>query len=379
MWILIIEDNILQIPEINENTRYWLVRANGGKYYEDFKNSSTISIHDNELSLDMFKSDFLLTNVKTIEYYKQKIASIKWDDSRQKITLLAKKMFLFIEEMKNGDIVIVPSIHSNYFLIGIITSDVYELSEEQIKENKIQKEISNIHISLNRKRRKVIWFNEISRDFLNPKLFYMLNMHQTIIEIIEEAEYIDPLISRVYFKDSGLHFSLRVNARQNINISSWNALFGLVGKVEDKIDKEKISVKTNVQSPGDIQVIIENINNFLDFLNENKLIIILFLGVFSEIKFKDISFKGLLPTVFDYKKNKLENRSKELSNMRAEIELEEFKKDGKVRELERELKIKELQESIADFDISINPTLQVISSESQKQMDLKEKSDEEQL
>lgn len=65
--------------------------------------------------------------------------------------------------------------------------------------------------------------------------------------------------------------------------------------------------------------------------------------------------------------------------MRAEIELEEFKKDGKVRELERELKIKELQESIADFDISINPTLQVISSESQKQMDLKEKSDEEQL
>ena len=58
MWILIIEDNILQIPEINENTRYWLVRANGGKYYEDFKNSSTISIHDNELSLDMFKSDF---------------------------------------------------------------------------------------------------------------------------------------------------------------------------------------------------------------------------------------------------------------------------------------------------------------------------------
>ncbi|WP_298730913.1 hypothetical protein [uncultured Granulicatella sp.] len=59
--------------------------------------------------------------------------------------------------------------------------------------------------------------------------------------------------------------------------------------------------------------------------------------------------------------------------------MEEFKKDGKVRELERELKIKELQKSIADFDISINPTLRVISCESQKQMDLKEKLDEEQL
>ncbi|MDM5233834.1 hypothetical protein [Lysinibacillus pakistanensis] len=42
--------NILEIPN---DTGYWLVRADGGKYYDDFFLSNFIAVSDNEITLEM--------------------------------------------------------------------------------------------------------------------------------------------------------------------------------------------------------------------------------------------------------------------------------------------------------------------------------------
>ena len=44
--------NILKILEIPKETKYWLVRAGRGEEYEDFKQSSSIGIQYNQISLE---------------------------------------------------------------------------------------------------------------------------------------------------------------------------------------------------------------------------------------------------------------------------------------------------------------------------------------
>ncbi|XHB95929.1 hypothetical protein AAFF39_03900 [Lactococcus garvieae] len=122
--------NKIELLEIKTQAKYWLVRADGGRYYEQFKYERFISVHHNEMKIADFRSkELLLTEEKTIEYYKEQIArKHKNDDlTKHQITLAAKKLYNFIEGMSIGDYVVVPSKKSNYFLIGQITSNAEEI------------------------------------------------------------------------------------------------------------------------------------------------------------------------------------------------------------------------------------------------------------
>lgn len=92
----------LEIYNFNLRAKYWLVRADGGKYYDDFKYNHFISIHHNEVTLqDLETSELLLTAEKTIEHYKKTIANIyeKQSLTKHQITFTAKRLYCFIEEM----------------------------------------------------------------------------------------------------------------------------------------------------------------------------------------------------------------------------------------------------------------------------------------
>ena len=117
--------NQIEIYQFNSRAKYWLVRAEGGKYYDDFKYNHFISIHHNRVTLaDLQTTDLLLTAEKTIEHYKQQINRVYEGEelSKHQITFTAKRLYSFVEDMSIGDYVVVPSFKSNYFLIGQITS-----------------------------------------------------------------------------------------------------------------------------------------------------------------------------------------------------------------------------------------------------------------
>jgi len=172
--------NQIEIYQFNSRTKYWLVRAEGGKYYDDFKYNHFISIHHNQVTLaDLQTSDLLLTTEKTIEHYKQQITRVYQDQnlSKHQITFTAKRLYSFVEDMSIGDYVVVPSFKSNYFLIGQITSDVYEkdIPKEQLTLNHGYEQSTDI------KRREVKWINEVPRRKVNPKFLYStLTVHHTI-------------------------------------------------------------------------------------------------------------------------------------------------------------------------------------------------------
>ena len=358
----------LTIYEIPDDTQYWLVRADGGKYYEDFKYSSTISLQDNDLTLDLFDGRVILSREMRLEYYKEKISNKKAKLSKQQVSIIAKKMFAFISQMKIGDIIIVPSHRTQKFMVGVITSDAYELSDEEIKTLQKRGERLDYCVSDNKKRRKVKWLNEVPRRKVNSNFLYTLTMHQSIINVTESSEYITPLVSPIYIQNNTLTLCVRVNTPKAIDSETWQSFYAMINELKNKEIDEKVSVKSNVESPGYI-IISSALTQLLS--NPTALMASVIIGVgalFGNVEFQGIKITGIIPGIIQsikmYKENNISMNEREIDLKTKELEYEERKmdhenkkKDQQVADLERDIKIKKLSKEVESMDLSLdNPT-----------------------
>lgn len=353
----------IEIYQFNSRSNYWLVRADGGKFYEDFKYNHFISIHHNEVGLnDLSTDELLFTAEKTIEYYKKQINDIYQDRnlSKHQITFTAKRLYSFIEEMDVGDYVIVPSFKSNYFLIGQIISDVYEDPEaERIKLTHGYERSRDI------KRRKVKWINEIPRYKVNPKFLYStLTVHHTISNITELSKYVDGLISPIFFKDGKLNLWLRVNTPKGISSASWKDFYVVIDDVKNPVINEDIIATSNVESPG--YITLQSIGQFFSTnhgMFSSGLISLAIL--FGKVSIKGVEINGILPAYRQYKINKLEFRERS-------IDVEQKEKDVELQDLKRYLEIektrKELR-AIREMEISVDVPNVYYENADQMQMD----------
>ena len=362
--------NQIEIYQFNNRAKYWLVRADGGKYYDDFKYNHFISIHHNQVTLaDLQTTDLLLTKEKTIEHYKQQITRVYQDEelSKHRITFTAKRLYSFVEDMSIGDYVVVPSFKSNYFLIGQITSDVYEkdTADEQLTLNHGFDQSTDI------KRRNVNWINEVPRRKVNPKFLYStLTVHHTIFNINDLSKYINGLISPLYFKDGKLHLQLRVNTKQPITSSMWKNLYSIIDEYKNSEIDEEIIATSNVESPGEIT--LQSIGQFISdnhwMLNSGLIGIGL---LFGDIDIKGIKVKGLFPYLHQRKKAGLEER-------KLTVEVETIEKDAELKDIQREVEKekarKELEtlRNVRAFEITIDSPNVFYENVAQTQMDSNE-------
>ena len=159
--------NILKILEIPKETKYWLVRAGRGEEYEDFKQSSSIGIQYNQISLEnLIQLEKISINVPELtpsgrkrksetiekEYNKKKkdlytslvLRNIRPKPSKNGASQIGSRLQNFYNKMNIGDIVIVPYRSSRKFLIGIISSEMYELTDDEYLELKNKVELNSI-------------------------------------------------------------------------------------------------------------------------------------------------------------------------------------------------------------------------------------------
>ncbi|AGV73794.1 hypothetical protein [Lactococcus cremoris] len=363
--------NKIELIEIKSQAKYWLVRAEGGRYYDQFKYEHFISVHHNEMRVaDFYSKDLLLTEEKTIEYYKEQIARKHEEDklSKQQITFAAKKLYNFIEGMSIGDYVVVPSKKSNKFIIGQITSDVQEIeSAPNLLINYGYDRNADL------KRRSVRWINEVPRKKVNAKFLYStLTLHHSIIEITEYDKYINSLISPFYFKNGKLNLKLNVNTEKPVTSTMWSALYNLIDDKRNLEIDEEITVTSNVESPGDI-----NLTSVVKFVLENqqslKSGLVAIAILFGEVDVFGVKFNGLFPYIHNKKIRDLEKR-------KLTVEVEKIEKDSQLDDLKRQIEIeksrKELQD-IRELDITIDTPNVSYENEPQRQMDLDLTLDEE--
>lgn len=360
--------NILKILEIPKETKYWLVRAGRGEEYEDFKQSSSIGIQYNQISLEnLIQLEKISINVPELtpsgrkrksetiekEYNKKKkdlytslvLRNIRPKPSKNGASQIGFRLQNFYNKMNIGDIVIVPYRSSRKFLIGIISSEMYELTDDEYLELKNKVELNSIgqKISVCRKRRKITWVNEVNREWINPKLLYTINMHQSIIDITDYGKYIDGLLSPVYIKDNVIYGKISVRTKDNINSEVWETLYKTINKLKNKDDV--IDIKSNVESPGSlllsmgIGAIYIGVSGFIGCV----------LYFSKEISVLGVKFQGIKRSLNEEKKEKLENKNLEIKNEKDKIELKKLQKDQILEDKKRELDLLEIEKKISDL------------------------------
>lgn len=357
--------NILKILEIPKETKYWLVRAGRGEEYEDFKQSSSIGIQYNQISLEnLIQLEKISINVPELtpsgrkrksetiekEYNKKKkdlytslvLRNIRPKPSKNGASQIGSRLQNFYNKMNIGDIVIVPYRSSRKFLIGIISSEMYELTDEEYLELKNKVELNSIgqKISVCKKRRKITWVNEVNREWINPKLLYTVNMHQSVIDITDYGKYIDGLLSPVYIKDNVIYGKISVRTKDNINSEVWETLYKTINKLKNKDDV--IDIKSNVESPGSLLLSMGIGGTIFSFI-----CCVLYFS--KEISVFGVKFQGIKRSLNEEKKEKLENKNLEIKNEKDKIELEKLQKDQILEDKKRELNLLEIEKKISDL------------------------------
>ena len=334
--------NILEIPK---DTGHWLLRADGGKYYEDFFLNNFVAISDNEINLHSIKKiEKRGFAGLTIEHIKELYNSRYPEWSNQKVAHAAGRTHRFYTKIKIGDLILVPSKRSTHFLLGIITSEVYEIKAEEITTDK---EV-NYPISNNLKRRNVSWIKTVDRKEISDRLYWILSAHQAIFNLEEDKNYINQLLSPIYIHNGNCHGTLKIEKSSGLNSDEWYKLHSIIKDYSDK-SKDDVFIKSNVQSPGLIELVSSNPKTILS------IIMVLGAGVIGEVSFFGFKFKGILPYIQSQRKAEIENEimeeekiSKQIKNQRDKFELMKDKEAWtKQKETEEELRT---QLQISSFD-----------------------------
>lgn len=326
---------ILDIPS---DINYWLVRADGGKYYDDFFLNDFVAIADNDVTLESICS-FPQLNTEigyTIEGFKALYQEHypKW--SNQQISHAASRTMKFVTEIKVNDIVIVPSHRSLNFIIGIVSGEPYQIIESDLSISENYKTCPYL------KRRNVKWLKEVPRAAISDKMFWVLSTHQTILPLSAEAEYLDRLLAPIYIKDGYCYGTLRVNKKGDISSTEWLTLYKVIEKI--KSDAPDVFVKSNVQSPGLITILSTAGNTSLIMA----LTLLLSGVILGEINISGIKVQGIVPYFFG--KGKLERERMKLENEKLKIEndLKRIEVDKAQESTNIELNVGEVKEKEAE-------------------------------
>ena len=241
----------LLIHNVSPDKHYWFFRTMGGVYYDEFISKGFIAIgYDVVLMRD-------LQNLPEREdmaraFLKARLHEIDKELNGSRIAVAAGQIVRFYRELSVGDIVVAPNFQSKKFAIGVIESEMYEDSGKHgEKECQFAK------------RRRVRWEKEVWRHELDPKAILAFSNQQTMSSIDDYADFIDRKLGQIYTKGDTSYLVLRVNQDKALSwedfmfIGELGALLRDFSKeVELGADLSKIQMKINVQSPGDILLMI---------------------------------------------------------------------------------------------------------------------------
>ncbi|HHO6629031.1 TPA: hypothetical protein ACRVOJ_002727, partial [Staphylococcus aureus] len=122
------KENFLSIDIIRDDVNYWLIRTNGGDWYQDFKQNNHVSITNSIVSLcdlkevndiEKYKKIVTSKNQKKQKDLENSLTNLPEDEkqkildknnlSKRSITDLSKRLFDFIHKINIGDYVIIPN------------------------------------------------------------------------------------------------------------------------------------------------------------------------------------------------------------------------------------------------------------------------------
>lgn len=228
---------------IEKDINYFMIRTDSGEYYKDFKENNHVGLDYIYLDpLDFRDLDSPKTRKKVFENLDK---SKDYKNPKMVVSTIIGKAKTFAN-LKLGDIVIIPSKDSDYFLFGEITRARIEFIEQQEKGKY-------------KKYKKVKWLKEVAYSKLDPHFLEIRTPHHAIYDVSKLSEYINKELYGLFI-DKKLDINLVFDFKEEDDIPFFemldflNAFKELAIQINKEYglneDLESLSLKFNLQSPG---------------------------------------------------------------------------------------------------------------------------------
>lgn len=323
-------NDILSIEDISEDTNFWLVRTNGGRFYTEYKEDSFIALGWNYVdSENVYEND-----EGELKQLKEELERIY---EKKKGGTIFNKCVRFIDEMSEGDIVMVPNAENEEVFFARV-GDYYEEEIDYIREIEVLKRLNDKEdygIQLKcpyKKRRKIEVIKVIKGCRLNPNLFRALASSHGISNINKYSDFVLSSIHNLYIRNNKLNLVVNIEQTEGIDGKEFSSLvYNLCDILTLGEEEVKVTTQANINSPGDIVTIVEVANNIYDYLRDNWIMLFLAYGALDGIKIGPIQINSLPEAIMKWIKD-----SSEIKNKNAVTD--GVKLDNDIKKLELEIK-----------------------------------------
>lgn len=262
---------LLKIPNINESRNYWMVRTNGGIYYDDFSMHQYIAIAWDSISLSYLNTMDETTIKKLIETSEKANPTSNDDDdesedssnfAKGKVTSIYNKLHRFVFELGIGDIVLVPNKNSEKIMIAEISGPVYE-DPSYLERYLAESPDTEITPCPYYKRRKIHFLKCISKSSMDIYLAKGFNSQHALSNLNEYSSFIDRTIYPIYSKGNEIHSTIHAGHPNGLSLKDLAQLVTVLEKTVNDISDQcelplsskDIDVKLNFHSPGILELI----------------------------------------------------------------------------------------------------------------------------
>lgn len=265
---------LLKIPSINESRNYWMVRTNGGDYFDDFSLHQYIAIAWDTITLSILNNhdeDYVKLLIDSLEKSNPTNEDDEDDESldidsknkgKGKITSIYNKIHKFVFELNIGDIVLIPNKNSEKILIAEIAGQPYEDSS-YLEKYLVENPETELNPCPYYKRRKIKSLKLISKNTMDIYLAKGFNSQHALSNLNDYATFIDRTIYPIYTKGNELHSTIHAGHPNGLSLKELSLL---LNKLDDSINdiadqcgleisSNEIGVKLNFHSPGLLELI----------------------------------------------------------------------------------------------------------------------------
>ncbi|WP_285055335.1 hypothetical protein [Pedobacter ginsengisoli] len=249
---------INDLPHIDSEKKYWLIRTQSGNYYEDFRDNNFIAIKPSRISriqIKQFEKKAGGDKLQILESIKDSVANEMMaddafiEDNSRQVSLKSNQIHKFLYDITKGDIVIIPSSNSEMISIGeVVENNLALFNDEEFSKIKCDYEL----------KKKVKWRTHISRNSLDPNLYKLFVTHQTLSNVGKYAQIIERSLNDLYVMQGMSHIILDVRKETGIPAKD---LFGLgydllqlldeyANYANVEVNTESLEVEVNLNSPG---------------------------------------------------------------------------------------------------------------------------------
>lgn len=316
-----------KIKQIPVETRFWMIRTQKGYFYHEFISEKFVALAWNSITSE---TSFSSSNIETLNtLIRKEYPEIK------RPTFVVNKCKSFIHDIKQDDILIIPSDGSQFITFAYANGYYEDKSKTLEEENMVIHSIEHNEAHINevrcpyRKRMHIIPIRTVRSSEINYHLYKAISSYHGLSNLDKYGSIIlNHLFNYYTFKDY-TRLVFHVNKSDPITSKELSGFLYSVNSILSStgIDEMSLSAQASVQSPGDIVFTIKEIYKWF---SDNYLFLIAIVAILGGGKFLTVQLPGIPRIIKDilsikttYEKEKAEVTQLELNNIEKKIEIKQ--------------------------------------------------------